>query len=68
MNAKSLFVKDPDNPLRLNPTKIEVLQLGGGDSCFGNQLLALDGVPLIPASTIKSLGVILDATLQRPPD
>lgn len=46
---------------QLNFTKTEVLQLGRGDFGLEGQLLALDSMPLIPASTVKNLHEVLDA-------
>lgn len=42
---------------------MEILWLGGGNTDLTDQLIALDSVPLGPAQTIKSLGVILDSSL-----
>lgn len=52
-----------DSWLRLNPTKMEFLWLGGGASDWGYNLPALDGVPLTPAKSIRSLGVTMDSSL-----
>lgn len=48
---------------RLNPSKMKVLWLGGGDTDLGSQLLTLNGAPSIPALTFKSLDMIRDASL-----
>lgn len=48
--------------LKWNPSKPEVLWLGWGLS-QGIQLPALGRVQLVPASSVRSLGVILDASL-----
>lgn len=51
--------------LRLNPSKTEILWLGRVTSCLGCQLLAgpLLAGPLTLALIVKSLGVLLDASL-----
>lgn len=46
----------------------QVLWLGGGDMGPGYQLLALEGVFLTPASSVRrSLGMTLDASLSADP-
>uniref|UniRef100_A0A670J1P8 Reverse transcriptase domain-containing protein n=1 Tax=Podarcis muralis TaxID=64176 RepID=A0A670J1P8_PODMU len=49
--------------LKLNPSKTEVLWLGRGDRRLRGQLPSLAGVQLVPASSVKSLGVIFDTSL-----
>lgn len=43
--------------------KTEVLYLSCYGSGLGILLLIFDGVPLVPASEVRSLGVLLDASL-----
>ena len=49
--------------LKLNPQKIEVLWVGKKQSDVEIRLPHLDGTPLTTSTTIKSLGVIFDASL-----
>uniref|UniRef100_A0A670I2H7 Reverse transcriptase domain-containing protein n=1 Tax=Podarcis muralis TaxID=64176 RepID=A0A670I2H7_PODMU len=49
--------------LKLNPSKTEVLWLGRDDMGSRGQLPSLAGVQLVPASSVKSLGVIFDTSL-----
>ncbi|CAI7935506.1 Hypothetical predicted protein [Podarcis lilfordi] len=49
--------------LKLNPSKTEVLWLGRDDMGLGGQLPSLAGVQLVPAPSVKSLGVIFDTSL-----
>ncbi|CAI5776265.1 Hypothetical predicted protein [Podarcis lilfordi] len=47
---------------KLNPSKTEVLWLGRDNMGLGGQLPSLAGVQLVPAPSIKSLGVIFNAS------
>uniref|UniRef100_A0A670IWM0 Reverse transcriptase domain-containing protein n=1 Tax=Podarcis muralis TaxID=64176 RepID=A0A670IWM0_PODMU len=49
--------------LKLNPSKTEVLWLGRDGMGMRDQLPSLAGVQLVPLPSVKSLSVILDASL-----